>query len=77
MFFFPREELELWFGVEVKEGMEFIEGFVGSGEIAFRGFESKPPIVVYEMLDNEGPFFRALREHHFRIWLEDAKKAQR
>ncbi len=77
MFFFPREELELWFGVEVKEGMEFIEGFVGSGEIAFRGFESKPPIVVYEMLDNEEPFFRALREHHFRVWLEDAKKAQR
>ncbi len=77
IFFFPAGELELWFGIEVKEGVELIEGFVRSGEMVFKGFESEPPTVVYEILNNEGPFFKALREHHFRVWLEAARKAQR
>jgi hypothetical protein len=68
--------LELWFGVEVKEGVEMVEGFSGSGEVVFKGFESATPTVVYEILDNEGPFFKALKTYHFRTWLEEAKSGQ-
>jgi hypothetical protein len=75
-FFFPKDELELWFGVEVKEGVEMVEGFSGSGEVVFKGFESATPTVVYEILDNEGPFFKALKTYHFRTWLEEAKSGQ-
>jgi hypothetical protein len=74
--FFPIDELELWFGVEVKEGVEMVEGFSKSGEVVFKGFESAKPTVVYEILDNEGPFFKALKTYHLRTWLEEAKSGQ-
>jgi hypothetical protein len=75
-FFFPTDELELWFGVEVKKAVETVEGFLRSGEVVFKGFESAKPTVVYEILDNEGPFFKGLQTYHFNEWLEGAKKAQ-
>jgi hypothetical protein len=73
-FFFPAGELEFWFGIEVKKGIETVEGFALIGEVVFKGFESAPPTVVYEILDNEGPFFRALNAYHFSKWRAEAKK---
>lgn len=75
-FFFPKKELELHFSFEVREGMELVECFVKSGELVFKGFESKKPTVAYEMVNKDGPFFHALIESHFKGWLDEVKKGK-
>lgn len=75
-FYFPNENIELWFGVEKKGNVELVEGFANVGEIVFKGFESKKPTIVYEILDTEGSFMRALQAHHFRAWHEEHKSAK-
>lgn len=71
-FFFPASQLELWFGFEKIKGIDYIEAFYKSGEIIFKGFEASVPMVIYEMINTEGDFFRALLNHHFPKWHEDA-----
>ncbi len=71
-FFFPRDPLEFVFGVEVIQGAEVVEAFYRCGEVAFKGFEAATPTVVYEILDREGEFFKALIKHHFQRWKEEA-----
>ncbi|MFQ5735517.1 MAG: hypothetical protein ACE5GY_01470 [Thermodesulfobacteriota bacterium] len=74
-FFFPYDTLEFWFGVESMKGGERVEGFYMNGEVIFKGFEANTPTVIYEILDTEGDFFRALLKHHFERWHEEARKA--
>ena len=73
-FFFPSQKLKLTFACEVKNGVESIEAFLRSGEVIFKGFEAARPTVVYEIIDGEGEFFKALETHHLAGWLEEAKK---
>ncbi|MBI5233514.1 MAG: hypothetical protein HY880_04095 [Deltaproteobacteria bacterium] len=72
-FFFPQPSLEFWFSVELVRGSEQIEAFYKTGEVVFKGFESKRPTVVYEMLDPDGEFFRTLISRHFKEWHEETK----
>ncbi len=72
-FFFPFEPLEMHFGYEIREGMEFVDIFVKSGEVVFKGFEAKSPTVVFEMLDRDSDFSKAIMEYHFKEWLEEVK----
>ena len=73
-FFFPADPLELFLGAGVIKGATEAEGFLKSGEVIFRGFETSPPTVIYEMLDPEGDFFISLVRHHLSDWLEEAKE---
>jgi len=73
-FYFPFDIIELWFSVEKKGGAEIIECFANVGEITFKGFESKSPTIVYEILDTEGAFMKALMANHFRAWHEEHLK---
>ncbi len=66
--------MEFYFGYDAKEGVEEISTFVLIGEVVFKGFETKPPTVVYEMLDADAPLFKSIRKRHFGAWLEEAKK---
>jgi len=72
-FFFPEEQMEFVIGYEKGADGEFIEYFVRIGDITFKGFESKLPTVVYEVLDSESPFFKALTEHHLKDWIKGAR----
>jgi hypothetical protein len=72
-FFFPKDRLELWFGVEITKGSEKVLIFSRSGQLTFKGFESSPPTEVYEILDSNEPFFKALLEIHFKGWFSEAK----
>ncbi|MBI5562951.1 MAG: hypothetical protein HY894_08915 [Deltaproteobacteria bacterium] len=71
-FFFPSEPMEFIFGYEVVKGADEIEGFRRAGEVTFKGFEAGKPTAVYEILNAEGPFFRALVKQHFQDWLAEA-----
>lgn len=75
-FFFPVTPLEFWIGVESVKGVERVEVFYRSGEVIFKGFEANLPTVIYEMINPEGDFFKALSRTHMHNWIEEAKKAQ-
>ncbi len=75
-FFFPVTPLEFWIGLESVKGVERVEVFYRSGEVIFKGFEANLPTVIYEMVNPEGDFFKALSKSHIHNWIEDAKKAQ-
>jgi hypothetical protein len=72
-YFFPHDPLEFWFAVEKKKGVEHVDAFLQAGEITFKGFESSPPIAVYEIIDVDGSFFKALMTNHFKDWLKEAE----
>ena len=72
-FFFPNNQLELWFGVEIKKGKEKVFIFSRTGELVFKGFESSPPTEIYEILDSDGTFYKALLDIHFKEWFDEAK----
>lgn len=73
-FFLPYDSLEFWVGHEVVKGGERLEVFFKSGEVIFKGFEANTPTTIFEMVNPEGEFFKALAEHHLRGWMEEAKK---
>lgn len=73
-FFFPSETLEFWFGVESGKGGEKVEMYYRNGEVIFKGFEANTPTVIYEIINTEGEFGRALLKCHFQEWLEEARK---
>ena len=75
-FFFPMERLELWVGAGGKDSPETFEIFARAGEIIFKGFETNTPTVIYEMLNPEGDFFRALIRCHFAQWFDEAVSSQ-
>ncbi|MBI5599225.1 MAG: hypothetical protein HY890_05740 [Deltaproteobacteria bacterium] len=72
-FFLASDTLEFWFCHEAEKGAEFVEAFRRAGEVTFRGFESAGPTVVYEIINTDGEFFKALETHHVREWLDEAK----
>ncbi|VAW37397.1 hypothetical protein MNBD_DELTA02-1058 [hydrothermal vent metagenome] len=73
-FFFPSVKIEFVIGYEKKIDGEFIEYFVRSGDITFKGFESKLPTVVYEILGSESLLFKSLTKKHLKDWIKEAKK---
>ena len=72
-FYFPAESLEFMFGSDAGKSPGTIEAFFRSGEIMFRGFEASTPTVVYEMLDQDGDFFKVLIRDHFDQWFEESR----
>lgn len=72
--FLPSKELEFFFGAAMKEGSPDIDIFNNSGRLIFRGFEAASPTTVYEMLDRDGEFYKALVERYFKGWFEEAKE---
>ena len=76
-FFFPSDQLEFYFGVEEVKGIGMVDIFYRAGEVVFKGFETKPPVVVYEILNREKDLFKALLKHHFYTWLNEAKERER
>lgn len=74
LFFFPSETLEFWCSHETVRGADRIELFYRSGEIIFKGFEVSTPMVVFELINPEGEFFKAIVKHHFHKWLEESKR---
>ncbi|MBI2412599.1 MAG: hypothetical protein HYV24_05265 [Deltaproteobacteria bacterium] len=73
-FFFPVTPLEFWFSTETIKNSERIEAFFKSGEVIFKGFEANIPMVIYEMLNAEGEFFKQLVKFHFHQWLDEARR---
>jgi hypothetical protein len=74
-FFYPSETLEFWCSHESVRGADRIELFYKSGEVIFKGFEASTPMVIFELLNPEGEFFKAIVKHHFHQWLEESKSA--
>lgn len=74
-FFLPVSPIELIFGYEIVKGAEVVEMFHRTGEISFKGFEAGAPTVIYEMLNQDGEFYRSLLKHHFHEWAKEAGKA--
>jgi len=74
-FFFPNDTLEFWFGVESAKKGEMVEIYYLNGEVIFKGFEANTPTVIYEIINMEGDFGRALLKCHFQEWLDSARKA--
>lgn len=72
-FFFPSDTLEFWFSHEQVRGSDRIEIFHRSGEIIFKGFEASTPMTVYELINPDGEFFKAIVRHHFHAWLEESR----
>ncbi|MBI5887466.1 MAG: hypothetical protein HZB82_01970 [Deltaproteobacteria bacterium] len=72
-FFFPFPILELWFGVAAVKDAVQVEAFCRIGEAVFKGFESNVPTIVYELLNPDGHFFKALMAHHFDNWFDEEK----
>lgn len=72
-FFFPFPILELWFGVVAVKDARQVEALCRVGEAVFKGFESNRPTVVYELLNPDGNFFKALMTHHFDAWFAEEK----
>ncbi|MCC6502562.1 MAG: hypothetical protein IT362_05430 [Deltaproteobacteria bacterium] len=72
-FFFPSETLEFWFSHESVRGADRIEIFHKSGEVIFKGFEANTPMVIYELINPEGAFFKSIVKNHFHRWLEESK----
>ncbi len=75
-FFFPFEELDFWIGFEVVKGVEKIEAFVRIGSVIFKGFEAGAPVQIFEMLNQNGDFFRSMHRLHFRTWIDEERKRQ-
>ncbi len=73
-FFFPFQKIEIVVGYEKNMEGEFVEYFIRSGEITFKGFESKAPTIVYEILGKATLFFKAITEYHLQDWMKQAKK---
>jgi hypothetical protein len=73
-FFFPYDSLELWFSVESVKDATHVEMFYKSGEVVFKGFEAQAPAIVYEMINPDGDFYRAVIERHFNAWLAAEKE---
>lgn len=73
-FFFPFEPLDFWFSHEQVKGADKVEAFCKIGEVIFKGFEEATPMPVYEIVNSEGDFFKALMKHHFREWRDEARK---
>lgn len=76
VFFFPSESLEFVFGYEVDKGVEIVECFSRVGEVIFKGFEALTPVVIYEILNVDGPFFKAIVRQHFHVWRDEAEKGE-
>ncbi|HAO94133.1 MAG: hypothetical protein A2X93_04060 [Deltaproteobacteria bacterium GWC2_56_8] len=72
-FFFPVTPLEFWLSTETIKNSERTEAFFKSGEVIFKGFEANIPMVIYEMLNSEGEFFRQIVKYHFHQWLDEAR----
>lgn len=72
-YIFTEDVLELWVGIEKKLGIEKIEMFRLAGELTFKGFESSPPTVIYEILDSNSAFYKDLMQAHTKSWIEEAK----
>ncbi|MFZ3073377.1 MAG: hypothetical protein WA162_09050, partial [Thermodesulfobacteriota bacterium] len=75
-FFFQDEKLEFWFDFALKSEGGGVEGFVKIGEVVFKGFESAKPTEVYEILNPDADFSKALHACHVTGWLEEAKKKE-
>ena len=73
-FFFQEENLEFWFDCALKSEGGGVEGFVKIGEVVFKGFESAKPTAVYEILNPDADFSKALHACHVAEWLEEANK---
>ena len=73
-FFLPFDPLEFWFGYEPTKGPDRIEAFCRMGEVIFKGFEASTPMMVYELINPEGDFFKALSKDHFQQWLEESRR---
>ena len=74
-FFFPSETLEFWCSHESVRGADRIELFYRSGEVIFKGFEASTPMVIFEIINPEGEFFKSIVKHHFHQWLEESRSA--
>jgi hypothetical protein len=74
LFFFPSETLEFWCSHETVRGADRIELFYKSGEIIFKGFEVSTPMVVFELINPEGEFFKSIVKYHFHQWLEESRR---
>lgn len=72
-FFFPFREIDFWLGTEMVKGAEVVEVFARIGEVIFKGFEGGNPTVIYEILNPEGDFCKALIEKHLKVWSEEAR----
>jgi len=72
-FFLPQERMEFIYSANLDKAP--VELFYRAGELIFRGFEAEPPREVYEMLNPEGEFFAAIKEHHLKDWIEEAREA--
>jgi hypothetical protein len=72
-FFFPSETLEFWFSHETVRGADKIELFYRSGEVIFKGFEASTPMIIFELINTEGEFFKSIVKHHFHKWLEESR----
>ncbi|MBI5886674.1 MAG: hypothetical protein HZB85_08885 [Deltaproteobacteria bacterium] len=75
-FFFPSDTLEFVFGYEVDKGVEIVEGFCRAGEVIFKGFEANTPVVIYEIMDDDGFFFKSIVKQHFKTWREEAERGE-
>lgn len=75
-FFFPSESLEFVFGYEVDKGVDIVEGFCRAGEVIFKGFEASTPVVIYEIMNEDGLFFKSLVKQHFKTWREEAERGE-
>lgn len=75
-FFLPFDPLEFWFSHEPTKGTERIEAFCRMGEVIFKGFEASTPMIIYELINPEGEFFKALAKYHFQQWLEESRRSR-
>ncbi len=71
-FFIPFYPLEIWVGLERRDGVDIVDIFCKIGEVIFKGFEMAPPTVVYEMMNREGDFYKLIMRHHYERWVQDA-----
>ena len=75
-FFLPFDPLEFWFGYDPTKGADRAEAFCRMGEVIFKGFEASTPMMIYELINPEGDFFKALSKHHFQQWLEESRRTR-
>lgn len=73
-FFFPSDTLEFWCSHETVRGADRIELFYRSGEVIFKGFEVSTPMVIFELINPEGEFFKSIVKYHFHQWLEESRR---
>ncbi len=73
LFYFDEDMMELWFGVQVKDGKEDVEIFHRTGDITFESSGEQGPVTVYELLDTASPLFIGIKNIYFKDWYQDAK----